>query len=752
MSDTEAVVRWVAVLTAITVGLAPFSWWLGAGLGPARYGLARPLGIVVLTAVVWWPAAALSLPFTRIALITALLIASVTCWTVWRRSGQRIDWRAWLAFEVVWLLLFAGYALFRSYNSDIANTEKPMDIALLSSVSRSADVPAPDPWFAGEAINYYYFGYQVFGAIVKLSGAPTTIAFNLALATLFASLGTVAAAGGYRLATSHGLGRRLACVSAALATFLLLIAGNMETVWRLVRSPGETFASGWWYDDVGWQASRIIVDHGVHGSLNPSQTINEFPAFSFVLGDLHPHVLTYPLLISIAAILIGIVCCPASATLARSATVGCLIGLLYVSNSWDAPLGFAMLSGALVLALGARRRATWVHICLAGGSAVLTALPFVLRFTAPVGLDSGDVPDIVADIPLVGTLVQSLGIVTWHPSSVSELLLVHGFWLAVFVMFAGHVLSGKSPTFLILRRERKIVAAGVLLALAIALFWAPAVLLVGIPLALALTITLLESRTSIRIVAGLFALAFLLVIIPEFVYIQDAFGSRINSVFKLYFQAWLLFSIASAASLTMIVAGKRRQVAPYAWAAVVVLVLTVTPYTPISARDWTTDFQQRHGLDGADYLRRSHPDEAAAIDWIRRNAGKEDVIVEAPGCSYQTVAGIPMNRFSAFSGVPTIVGWAGHEHQWRRGETDPIRPRVDFRQEIANDWLSGKAATMTNVPAPDYIILGLLEREGSETCDSLMPHDPEVTQAALAASGWRPVFVRDDVMILGRNR
>lgn len=751
MSDTEAILRWLAVLSAITAGLAPFSWWLGAGLGPALYGLARPLGIVALTAVVWWPAAALGLPFTRVVLITALVLASAACWTMWRRSGQRINWRAWLAFEVLWLLLFAGYALFRAYNPDIANTEKPMDIALLSSVSRSANVPAPDPWFAGEAINYYYFGYQVFGAIVKLSGVPTTIAFNLALATLFASLGTVAAAGGYRLATSHGLGRRLACVSAALTTFLLLIAGNLETGWRLVRSPGETLASGWWYDDVGWQASRVIVDHGVHGSLDPSQTINEFPAFSFILGDLHPHVLTYPLLLSIAVILIGIVCCPRSATLARTATLGALIGLLYVSNSWDAPLGFAMLAGALLLALGIRRKTAWLHIGLAGASAVLTALPFVVRFTAPVGLDSSEVPDVVADIPLIGTLVQSLGIVTWQPSGMSELLLVHGFWLAVFVMFAGHVLSGESPTFQFLRRELTIVAAGVLLALAIALLWAPAVLLVGIPLALALTIVMLESRNSIRLVAGLFALAFLLILIPEFVYIQDAFGNRMNTVFKLYFQAWLLFSIASAASLMLVVAGRRRQIAPYAWAAVVVLVLTVTPYSLLSARDWTTDFQQRHGLDGADYLRRNHPDEVAAIDWIRRNADDNDVIVEAPGCSYQSVAGIPMNRFSAFSGVPAIVGWAGHERQWRRGDAGAIKPRVDFRQQFANSWLSGEAATMTNVPAPDYIILGLLEREGSETCDSLTPHDPKLTQAALEGSGWRAVFVRGAVMILGRN-
>ncbi len=183
-----------------------------------------------------------------------LLVAGAALWVVWLRRGLHVPWRSLVAFESVWLLLFSAYAFFRAYQPDIANTEKPMEIALLSSISRSTEVPAPDPWFAGEAINYYYFGYQTIASLVKLSGVPPAIAFNLALATLFASVGTIAAGIGYVIARKVSLPRTASLLTGALAAFLVLLAGNLEAASRLIRNPGDTWRSGWWYDGVGWEA------------------------------------------------------------------------------------------------------------------------------------------------------------------------------------------------------------------------------------------------------------------------------------------------------------------------------------------------------------------------------------------------------------------------------------------------------------------------------------------------------------------
>src|SRR5207249_12325110 len=117
-----------------------------------------------------------------------LLLCGSASWVFWIRArliGLSLTNLA--AFEGLWLAAFLLYAWFRGFHPDIAYTEKPMEIALLSSITRSSAVPAPDPWLAGPTINYYYLGYQTIATLSKLSGVPPYIAFNLALATLFAS-------------------------------------------------------------------------------------------------------------------------------------------------------------------------------------------------------------------------------------------------------------------------------------------------------------------------------------------------------------------------------------------------------------------------------------------------------------------------------------------------------------------------------------------------------------------------------------
>src|SRR5690606_22586072 len=103
-------------------------------------------------------------------------------------------WRTILTIETVTLVLFLSYILFRGFNPAIAYTEKPMDFALLTSAIQTQVMPPPDPWFAGQPVNYYYLGYVLVGVIARLARIEPAIAYNLGLATLFAT-STVAAAG-----------------------------------------------------------------------------------------------------------------------------------------------------------------------------------------------------------------------------------------------------------------------------------------------------------------------------------------------------------------------------------------------------------------------------------------------------------------------------------------------------------------------------------------------------------------------------
>lgn len=751
MSDFEAILRWFLAITLVSYAVAPFAWWMGAGLGNAAAALTRPLGVVVVIVALWWPAAALGIPFTASGVVVTAVILGAISWTLWLRSSHRMSLTSIAVFETIWIVLFAGYALFRSYNPHIVNTEKPMEIAFLSSIVRTSSVPSPDPWFAGETINYYYFGYQIVGGLAKVSGVAPATAFNLALAMLFASVGTVAAAVGLAIAKKAGIVRLASQVAvAASSLFFMLLAGNLVGLQWLVNDSGAVRNTTWWYSGLGWQATRVITDTNVHGRPGERMLISEFPAFSFILGDLHPHVLTYPLLISLIAITVGFLLQRHSVTYPRMIAAGSLVGILYISNSWDAPLGMLLLMVAGLAAFGWRSRETWLRLVAAGAAALVTALPFMFHYTAPVGLARSELPAIIAAIPVVRTLASTFGIVVWRPSDPVELFLVHGQFILAGIGFV--VLAAiKDPGLFRGSTTSHRIAGGVAaVALVVAVVWAPAVVILGAPLAAATIIAMRSSDVSWRIVGALFSVGFFLALVPEFIYIQDPFGDRMNTAFKLHFQAWALLALATAGMVALGLAPSAIRTRAATTALICGLVLVTAIYTPVSARDWTDGFRERHGQDGSAFLTRANPDDAAAIHWLDRNADDGAVIVEGPGCSYQNAAGTPMNRFSAFTGVPAVVGWAGHQGQWRRGETDPIWPRITARQEFSNDWLDGFTLTADQIPDATFIVLGAQERLGSESCDSLPTRDTRLSRIALELQGWRAAFESGETVIMVR--
>ena len=68
------------------------------------------------------------------------------------------------------------------------------------------------------------------------------------------------------------------------------------------------------------------------------------------------------------------------------------------------------------------------------------------------------------------------------------------------------------------------------------------------------------------------------------------------------------------------------------------------------------------------------PDDLAAMHWLYDNAEDDDVIIEAPGCSYQVNGGIPTSGLAAMTGVPTIIGWGCHESPVARRPTGAAGP------------------------------------------------------------------------------
>jgi uncharacterized membrane protein len=254
-----------------------------------------------------------------------------------------------------------------------------------------------------------------------------------------------------------------------------------------------------------------------------------------------------------------------------------------------------------------------------------------------------------------------------------------------------------------------------------------------------------DERAVVRLVAGLYAAGFALALAPEFLYIQDAFGNRMNTVFKLHFQAWLFFGVATGAAAVILsahLAGRARMASVALFG---LLVVMAAPYGPLSAEDWTEMGIASGTLDGAAYLDVTNPHEAGAIIWLGQQADDGDVLVEAPGCAYQTSQGVPMNRFSAFTGVPALLGWANHERQWRRGEFDNLDQAIDRRNQAALGWLNGEISG-SDAPTPRFIIIGAVERHASERCPALVERGADV-DARLAELGWIAVYRQGETVI-----
>ena len=149
-----------------------------------------------------------------------------------------------------------------------------------------------------------------------------------------------------------------------------------------------------------------------------------------------------------------------------------------------------------------------MRVGLAALGAIVAALPFANNYTAPVGVSTNDVPDWFARIPVIGTLPDTIAIVTWRPSSATELLTVHGIWIASGAIFSFWALQDSELVYGTIRDNAHIAVPTGLIIFAVSIAWAPALLLLGIPAILSLALTIWDDRNSVRLVGGIFAAGF----------------------------------------------------------------------------------------------------------------------------------------------------------------------------------------------------------------------------------------------------
>ena len=347
-----------------------------------------------------------------------------------------------IVLELVFVVALLLMANLRAYAPDVRSTEKFMDMAFINSMLNSTQMPPADPWFSGLHINYYYFGHLLAAGLARMTGVGGGVAFNLDIALVFGLTAFMLAGIAYNLvALAQAKSRRTAgaAVSGAgllagvLAAVFVLVLGNLDAGRQILSGVKVAGASGTGFNFSWWEPSRVLYDclpNLQSGGCAYKETINEFPAFSFLLADLHPHVMAMPFVLLAIGLALNLFLIPPTQPRSFGGTLpeyaaqfglaALILGVLFMLNTWDFPT-FVLLAliafglnrrRAFAFAVGQRAgreigRYTAFAVGL-GGLALVAFLPFHLTFKAQ--LRDNYLPDGLASIPVLHTIASSIGI------------------------------------------------------------------------------------------------------------------------------------------------------------------------------------------------------------------------------------------------------------------------------------------------------------------------------------------------------
>ena len=718
------VVRWLAAYLSIgalslPVAAAAFSDIRGRGTA-----FAIPIGLATITVIGYlFGHLAFGLP----ALLAGLAVLAAA--SVLIGAPEERLWRHYVEIAAVFAVAFLFAVSIRAVSPAIAPLplsagEKFLDYGLLRSLLRSPALPPEDMWFAGETVQYYYGGQTLTALLATLTDTAPRYAYNLALAGFYAALVTAAYGLAGAIAADHGAPRRLA---AAVAAFFIGIASNLHTAVRtaawvlpseiLAVSPGvhpEPELLSWTPATFSyWDASRVIEG-----------AINEFPLFAWLNGDLHAHMMTTPFTLLVAGLCYAYWRTPRTELTRRRGLLlatAPVAGVLAITNTWDFPVvgglvfltvAFAPADPAMLLPGPIRRRIPAPTDGRLGTELRRDGLA-LLAAAAMLGVGAL----LVVPFWLSSASTRSLGLFPPR-SDLWPLIVVHGGFLLLFVPYLGGRLAGDTDG---LDKQSTVVVTTVVVGAALALIGGFAALALFGPLLLAAWLALRQRADAgfetLLMVAGIG-----LILIVELAYVvephQQGTGlERLNTVFKVYSQVWVLWGPAAGVVAARLFdpssAFEAVDTPGWRWAGTALLSVAIVATglyagfavpahlggDPVGSDGAT--------LDGTAYVDATYPEEAAAIAWLDDREGQPTIVTAAPGgYRWEPGDGEGAAAPASLTGVPTVLGWM-HEEQYRG--SDPYEARLgDVTTIYEGD--PGRQSELLDRYGVEYVYVGPAER------------------------------------------
>ena len=620
----------------------------------------KVLAVAAAGFITWFLVSIKLVPFTGITCAAVTVICAVLCFLLLKKESkekiecfpvEKISLVYWE--ELIFFLAFLLLNCVTGFNPDAYDTEKFIDYGFMEAMMRSTVLPARDLWYSEGHINYYYGGQYFAVFLTKLSHTKVELTYNL-MRTFVAGLAfAMPFSLVYQMTVDRMKGqpkgekikKRLPFIAGFTAGTAVSIAGNMHYViyaqiipW-IQKLTGQEVSSYWFPD-----ATRYI---GYNPDV-PDKTIHEFPCYSFVLGDLHAHVVN----VMFVLFLVGLLYAWMRSVRMREAVImkpgrkqfwkkqlliphillaAVMIGMFRFTNFWDFIIYFVVTGGVVLFTNivqfdGKVKRILAVTAVQAVEIIVISyvvSLPFTLQFDS---------------------MFKGVGIAQNH-SMIHQLLILWGLPVVLTVL------------------------------LIICIIWEK--LRGGANRSLYKLMKAISVPDLFAIVMGLCAIG--LIVIPELVYVRDIYengNARANTMFKLTYQAYMLFGMTMGYGIFRMLVAARKKVFKVVSVIGLVLLCWTFGYFGNSVYAWfgkVWEPSEYKGLNATSFLSNDFTEDVAGIKWLKKNVKGSPVVLEANGDSYSGY-----ERVSAMTGLPTVLGWYVHEWLWRDDTADLNEKSADI--------------------------------------------------------------------------